>query len=153
VRSSVVATLSAIGALFVLVTLYGENNRRELTSSLEAATSRYIGREYRIRNAKLEVWETDLTGEWWITLDSVWGSKEDVARFKGDLGAADESDAAYYRKELGKLLESAVSVDSFEVFRGEAELGRGTICAQRTCNMVMLIQRGGREAVILISRI
>jgi hypothetical protein len=149
-----VVTAGVLIATFAVVVASGVVRRMSpdaLNRSVDSLLTTRLNLTYRIEKQVLEPMETDQQGLWWIVMDGPSTSRVDIFHRAG-IEPADAADTAYYTQMFQEQLAPSISLEGYQLFRGEMPLGAGSICEELECDIAILAQANGPNALVLISK-
>jgi hypothetical protein len=147
------AVAGVLIAAFAVVITLGVASRMSpdaLNRSVDELTSQ-LNLTYRIEKEILDSMSTDQSGLWWIVLDSPLTSRGGTFE-RAWIGRADAADTTYYTQMFQEELAPSIPLEGYQLFRGEIPLGVGSICEELACDIAILAQTDGPNALVLISK-
>ena len=131
-------------------------SRSPLDRSLEILLGERLHLQYRVVEQHLDT-STDASGAWWVEVDAASRDRlasladPDLARYGGHAPLL--SELANHRRAILERFGSTAPPETYEVFGGELALGGRSICRDVPCNVVMLVESGGRNVFVHIWKI
>jgi hypothetical protein len=147
---------AAIVLGFVLLFSFHFLSQSELDRSLEILLGERLHLEYRVVKEDLDR-RADAAGAWWVVVDEASRARlaaladPDLARYGEHSHLV--SELAEHRRAILERFDAQAEPEAYEVLGGELALGGGSICSDHACNVVLLVEHGGRNVFVHIWKI
>lgn len=150
-RAVIAGMLIAVGALALAIAMSARNSPNALNRSVEALLITRLDLRYHTKKQSLDAIATDQEGMWWVVFDTPLPPRAGTFE-KAGLSRADAEDVTDYTRIIEAKLAPSISLKGYQLFRGEMPLGAKSICEELPCNIAVLAQPNGSNAIVIISK-